>query len=62
MRYLLIVFSFLLFSVAANAQSQHWSLYINKTKKLSASVDTLQEIRLSKKRNRGYKIQVPRSQ
>lgn len=59
MRYLFIIFSFLLFSVVANAQSQHWNLYINKTKKLSASVDTLQEIRLSKQETGVIKFKFP---
>ena len=48
MRYFIIILSALLFSLAGNAQSQHWGLYINKAKRLSATVDSVQEYQLSK--------------
>ncbi len=59
MRYFIIAFTLLLFSVAGNAQSQHWSLYINKAKRLSASVDSVQEFQLSKAEKGALKFYFP---
>ena len=50
MRYPVFIFLFLLLSFAGTAQpSSGWSLYLNKTKLLSASVDSVVSIQLSKK-------------
>ena len=59
MRYFVIIFSLVLFSVAGKAQSQHWNLYINKAKRLSASVDSLQEFQLSKAEKGTIKFSFP---
>lgn len=58
MRYFILVL-LLLFSVAINAQTQRWSLYINKSKQLSASVDRLQEFQLSKAEKGTIKFKFP---
>lgn len=59
MRHLFILLLLALFTVAGNAQSQHWNLYVNKTKQISASVDSMQEFQLSKKEKGTIKFTFP---